>query len=78
MDVKEWMNYECSDEGTHTQNICNSSTRSHALEEENRSKNSMCKWVLILHRYIPLSSVVFKHLFLVVLVKNVERVIKRQ
>ena len=34
MDVNEWMSYECSDEGTHTQNIRNSSTRSHASEEE--------------------------------------------
>jgi hypothetical protein len=39
MDVKEWMSYECSDEGTHTQNIRNSSTRSHASEDENRARN---------------------------------------
>ena len=31
--------YGCSDEGTHTQNINYSSTRSHAPEEENRVKN---------------------------------------
>jgi hypothetical protein len=34
MDVNEWMSYECSDEGTYTQNIRNSSTHSHASEEE--------------------------------------------
>jgi hypothetical protein len=37
-----------SDERTSTQNIHNSSTRSHASEEENRagprSKNCKCKW----------------------------------
>jgi hypothetical protein len=37
MDVKEWMNYECSDEGTCTPNIRNSSTLSHASEGENRT-----------------------------------------
>jgi hypothetical protein len=36
MDVNEWMSYEYSNEGTHTQNIHNSSTRSHPSEEENR------------------------------------------
>ena len=39
--------YECSVEGTHTQNIRNPSTRSHPSEVENRtrnrSKNCMCK-----------------------------------
>jgi hypothetical protein len=39
MDVNEWMSYECSDEGPYTQNIHNSSTRSHPSEEENRSGN---------------------------------------
>jgi hypothetical protein len=34
MDVNEWISYECSDEGTCTPNIRNSSTRSHASEEE--------------------------------------------
>ena len=47
MDVNEWVSYECSDEGVHTQNIRNPSTRSHASEEENRtrnrSKNRKCK-----------------------------------
>jgi hypothetical protein len=47
MDVKEWMSYKCSDEGTCTQNIHNLSTRSHPSEEENRarnrSKNCKCK-----------------------------------
>jgi hypothetical protein len=37
MDVNEWMSYESSDEGTCTQNINSSSTRSHASEEQNRS-----------------------------------------
>jgi hypothetical protein len=37
MDVNE--TYECSDEGTHTQNIRSSPTRSHASEEENRTRN---------------------------------------
>jgi hypothetical protein len=37
--VKEWMNYECSGEGTCTQNIHNSSTRSHPSEDENRARN---------------------------------------
>jgi hypothetical protein len=32
------MSYECSDEGTCTQNIRNSSTPSHPSEEENRTK----------------------------------------
>ena len=32
------MSYECSDEGTYTQNINNLSIRSHPLEEENRTK----------------------------------------
>jgi hypothetical protein len=45
MDVNEWMSYEPSDEGTSTQNIHQSSTRSHASEEENRSENCKCKWV---------------------------------
>ena len=53
MDVNEWMSYECSDEGTCTQNIRNSSTRSHPSEEENRtrnrSKNCKCKQVSIDH-----------------------------
>jgi hypothetical protein len=39
MDVKEWISYKCSDEETCTQNIHNSSTRSHPLEEENRARN---------------------------------------
>ena len=39
MDVNEWITYECSCEGTHTQNIHYSSTRSHASEEENRTRN---------------------------------------
>jgi hypothetical protein len=43
MDVNEWMSYECSDEGSCTQNIHNPSTRSHASEEENRNKNCKCK-----------------------------------
>ena len=34
MDVNEWMGYECTDEGTHAQNINYSSTRSDASEEE--------------------------------------------
>jgi hypothetical protein len=34
MDVNEWMSVECSDEGTYTLNIHNSSTRSHPSEEE--------------------------------------------
>jgi hypothetical protein len=43
MDVNEWMAYESSDEpdeGTRTQNIHHSSTRSHTSEEENRTRNS--------------------------------------
>ena len=44
------MLYECSDEGTCTLNIRNSSTRSHASEGENRtrnrSKNCKCKQAL--------------------------------
>jgi hypothetical protein len=44
MNVSEWMSYECSDEGTYyTQNNDDSSTRSHPLEVENRSKNRKCK-----------------------------------
>jgi hypothetical protein len=47
MDVNEWMSYECSDEDTHTPNIRNSSTHSHASEGENRirtrSENCECK-----------------------------------
>jgi hypothetical protein len=39
MDVKEWMSYECSDEGTYAENIYNSSTRSHPPEGENRTRN---------------------------------------
>jgi hypothetical protein len=38
MDVNEWMSFESSDEGTYTQNIHNSSIRSHPSEGENRSK----------------------------------------
>jgi hypothetical protein len=34
MDVNEWMSYECLDDGIHTRNIQNSSTRSHLSEEE--------------------------------------------
>ena len=45
------MNYECSDEGTCTQNINSSSTRSHPSEEEtrtrNRSKNCKCKQAFV-------------------------------
>jgi hypothetical protein len=33
IDVNEWTSYECSDEGTCTPNICNSSTRSHQKEK---------------------------------------------
>jgi hypothetical protein len=51
MDVNEWMNYECSDEGTYSQNNHNSSTHSHTSEEENRarnrSKNCKCKQAFI-------------------------------
>jgi hypothetical protein len=43
MDVNEWMSFESSDEGTYTQNIPNSSIRSHPSEGENRSKNCKCK-----------------------------------
>jgi hypothetical protein len=32
-----------SDEGTYTQNIHNSSTRSHPSEEETRTRNRKCK-----------------------------------
>ena len=38
MDVNEWMSYVCSDEGTNIHNIHNSSTRSHASEDENRTR----------------------------------------
>jgi hypothetical protein len=47
MHVNEWITYECSDAGTCTPNIHNSSTRSHASEggncSRNRSKNYKCK-----------------------------------
>ena len=43
MDVNEWMNYECSDEGTYTQNIRNSSIRLHPSEEENRTMEIAAK-----------------------------------
>jgi hypothetical protein len=50
--VNEWMNDEYSDEGTHTQNTRNSSTRSPVRSEENRprnrSKKCMCKRAFIL------------------------------
>ena len=39
MDVNEWMNCECSDEGAYTPNIRNSSTHSHTSEGENRTRN---------------------------------------
>jgi hypothetical protein len=39
MHVNEWISDECSDEGTCIPKIRNSSTRSHALEGENRSRN---------------------------------------
>jgi hypothetical protein len=44
-DVNKWMNYEYLYEGTHTQNIPNLSTRSHASKEENRirNRNKRCK-----------------------------------
>jgi hypothetical protein len=42
MDVKEWMSYKCSDEGTGNHNIHNSSTHSHPSEED-RTKNCKCK-----------------------------------
>jgi hypothetical protein len=32
--VNEWRSYECPDEGTHTQKIHNSSTRSHPSKDE--------------------------------------------
>ena len=35
MEVNEWISYKYSDEGLYTQNIHNSSTRSHVSEEEN-------------------------------------------
>ena len=37
MDVNEWTSYECSDEGTYTQNSDNPSTRSHPSAVENRN-----------------------------------------
>jgi hypothetical protein len=37
--VNDWMSRECSDEGTHTQNIHYSSTQSHPSEEEYRTRN---------------------------------------
>jgi hypothetical protein len=53
MDVNEWISYECSDEGTCTPNIHNSSTRSHPSEGENRtrnrSKSCKCKRAFTLH-----------------------------
>ena len=55
MDVNKWISYECSDEGTCTLNIRNSSTRSHASEGEyrtrNRSKNCKCKHGPLLDLY---------------------------
>ena len=39
MHVNEWICYECSDEGPCTPKIRNSSSRSHALEGGNRSRN---------------------------------------
>jgi hypothetical protein len=45
MHVNEWMRYECSDEGTYTQNINNSSTGSHRSEEENRPRTRSKKCV---------------------------------
>ena len=39
MHANEWICYECSDEGTCTPNIRNSSTRSHVLEGGNRTRN---------------------------------------
>jgi hypothetical protein len=49
IDVNEWMSYECSDKRTYSQNIHNSSTHSHAPEEETRnsSKNRKYKRVQI-------------------------------
>jgi hypothetical protein len=49
MNVNEWMSYECSDEGTYTQNIKGSSTRSHASEEENRTRNFNCNFLLLIY-----------------------------
>jgi hypothetical protein len=50
MDANEWMSYKCSDKDTHTQNIHNSSTRSHASEEETRNRSKNCdikeEWIL--------------------------------
>ena len=49
MYVNEWMSYECSDEGTYTQNIYNSPTRFiHASKDENhtRNRNKICKFSL--------------------------------
>jgi hypothetical protein len=60
MDVNDWMSRERSDEGTHTQNIHYSSTRSHVSEEEyrtrNRSENYKCKHAL---RYMTISQAPF-------------------
>jgi hypothetical protein len=47
VDVKEWMSYECADEGTHTQNIRNSSTHSHASEEE-KVLDNLCRSLKVL------------------------------
>jgi hypothetical protein len=56
--VKEWMNYECSDEDIYTQNIDNSSTHSHPSEEENHNRSQVtsnickfkhhrCDWIVL-------------------------------
>ena len=40
MYVNGWVSYECSDEGTCTSNIPNSSTHSHPSEQENLKRAS--------------------------------------
>ena len=64
MDVNEWISYECSDEGTCTPNIHNSSTRSHPSEGENRtrnrSKSCKCKRAFTLHVWSSLVMWAFK------------------
>ena len=84
VDVNEWMSYECSDEGTYTQNIHNPSTLSHVSEDENRlgnhSKYCRCKWAFTAARTcnrghnIVVVSACARHRFCIV--KKCEKIFK--
>jgi hypothetical protein len=62
MAANEWMSWGCLDEGATTQNIRNSSIRSHPSEEENRfSLRNVSLRNVVKCGYSPAKFAIFSH-----------------